>query len=109
MLLPAGWSFAASTGDVGAVNPSAGGGILADWIWASPPAGSISFTWTENVRTGTTGRVALVAGAEVRQSGATIPLLAQPAPLSLVTAATRRTADSDGDGKISLFRAHARD
>jgi hypothetical protein len=45
----------------------------------------------------------------VRQSGATIPLLAQPAPLSLVTAATRHTADSDGDGKISLFRAHARD
>lgn len=37
------------------------------------------------------------------QSGATIPLIAQPDPLVVASITTRHSADSNGDGKIDLF------
>ena len=102
VLLPAGWSFASSTGDTGAVKPALGATNLLDWSWATPPASPIAFTYTLNVPAGVTGTHPLTASVTWVQSGTTIPLLGQPDPVMVSAAATRHAADSDGDGRLSL-------
>ena len=103
VLLPAGWTFASSSNDTGATKPTVGAGSLAEWNWATVPASPFTFTYTLNVPAGTTGAVALVASANLVQSGTSIPLLAQPDPLLLGNAADKHSADTDGDNVISLF------
>ncbi len=103
VLLPAGWSFASSTGDAGATKPTVGAINVLDWTWATPPASPITFTYLLNVPAGVSGTYPLTASVTWVQSGTTIPLLGLPAPLMVAAASTRHAADSDGDSRISLI------
>jgi hypothetical protein len=103
VLLPAGWTVASSSGPAPTSSPASGAANLAEWSWSSPPTGPLAFSYTLNVPAGTTGNVSLVASASVVQSGATIPLIAQPDLLVVASLTTRHAADSNGDGKIDLF------
>ncbi len=103
VLLPAGWTFASSSGLAATTSPAPGATNLAEWTWSTPPTSPLVFSYTLNVPAGTTANVSLVASASVVQSGATIPLIAQPDPLVVASITKRHSADSNGDGKIDLF------
>lgn len=103
VLLPAGWTFASSSGVAAATSPVPGAANLAEWTWSTPPASPLTFSYALNVPAGTTNDASLVASASVVQSGATIPLIAQPDPLVVASITKRHSADSNGDGQIDLF------
>jgi len=103
VVLPAGWSFAASSGDTGSIKPVLGTTGLLQWSWASIQASPIAFTYTLNVPAGTTGDKQLAALVSLVQSGATIPLLGLPDPLIVRDFTGRHSADTSGDFRIGLL------
>ena len=103
VLLPTGWSFAASSGDAGSVKPAVGTTSLLQWSWASIPASPIKFTYTLNVPAGTIGDAQLAALVSLVQSGATLSLLGQPDPLIVHNFTGKHSADTDGNSRVSLL------
>jgi M6 family metalloprotease-like protein len=103
VLLPTGWSFASDSGIVGATRPSVGTTAVLDWTWTSVPASPVTFTYTLNVPTGTTGDKEIVAVASLGLSSGPASVLVKPDPLVIGPATSRHTADTNGDGKLSLL------
>lgn len=103
--LPPGWSFAsvAMAGAPQVVPPAGSTGTL-DFAWTTVPDGQVQFTYTLNVPAGTTGDQTIAGQALLRVSGAaveTLPIL--PDPLVVPRQPERHSADSNQDGRISLF------
>jgi hypothetical protein len=101
VLLPAGWSFASSSGSTGNVAPTVGQTGELDWAWSTIPASPVSFTYTLNVPAGQTGAQQIVALVGV-SNGASLQFLAQPDPL-MVPQLLYHSADESQNGKISLL------
>ncbi len=100
--LPARWSYASSDGMVATTSPGVGATGLVEWSWSTPPGSPITFSFTLNVPGGTTGVVAFTASPTVLLQGTTVPVQAQPDPLTINPAVGKHSADTDGNGQISL-------
>ena len=61
VLLPTGWSFAASAGSAGDQGPLVGQTSEVYWVWTNIPQSPVSFTYTLNVPAGQAGLPELVA------------------------------------------------
>ncbi|MBI5772005.1 MAG: immunoglobulin domain-containing protein [Verrucomicrobia bacterium] len=106
VLLPDGWSFAATTS--GDSPPQPGDTSVLTWAWLTIPASPHTFTYTLNVPAGATGAQSLVALLQFRQNSTLYSLVAKPDPLVL-NKVTFHSADTMGatsgsapDNKISL-------
>ncbi len=102
VLLPEGWTFVSASGAQGGVKPAPNATSLLEWAWTEVPASPLTFSYTLNVPAGVSGDQALSALVSLRLDGPEIKLLALPDPLVL-RRLSAHTADTDGDGKISLF------
>jgi uncharacterized delta-60 repeat protein len=103
VVLPEGWSYASGAGSEGEVKPAVGTTGLLEWSWTTVPASPVSFSFTLNVPAGTTGEKPLQAINLFRQAAGVTNLLVLPDPLLVPLAPERHSADSSGDGRISLF------
>ena len=103
VVLPDGWSYASGAGSEGGVKPTVGTTSLLDWGWTAVPASPVSFSFTLNVPAGTTGEQPLQAINLFRQAAGVSSILVLPDPLLVPVAPERHSADSSGDGRISLF------
>jgi uncharacterized delta-60 repeat protein len=101
--LPAGWSFVSDGGAVGDIKPAVGTTGALDWAWTSPPAGSVTFSYTVAVPSSAVGRKSLAAVALVRPQGggAILQLPARPDPLT-VGLEFVHAADVDQDLRLNL-------
>jgi len=103
VLLPPGWSYASSAGNLGTVKPRSNPpdtGTLS-WAWSDIPESPIEFTYTLNVPAGTTGPQTIAALMLPTQGGTHYMLLAKPDPLT-VDRVSFHSADTNQDGMISL-------
>lgn len=103
VLLPAGWSYASSGGNVGSVKPRSSPpdtGTLS-WAWTDIPDSPIEFTYTLNVPAGTTGPQTIAALMLPTQAGIHYMLLAKPDPL-VIDKVAFHSADTNKDGFIAL-------
>jgi hypothetical protein len=103
VILPAGWSYASSTGAEGDIKPVAGATALAEWAWTTVPASPISFSYTLSVPAGATGDKALQAVLLFRMASGLTHLLVLPDPLVAPNRFNYHSADTNGDGRISLI------
>ena len=101
VLLPTGWSFAASAGSAGDQGPLVGQTSELQWAWTNIPESPLSFTYTLNVPAGQAGLPELVALVGVR-NGTSLQFLATPDPLSVPQVMTHG-ADTDQNYRISLL------
>jgi hypothetical protein len=100
--LPAGWSYASSDGMLATTSPAVDATGLVEWSWSTPPGSPITFSYTLNVPVGATYTAMIRASPSLLVSGTTVTLPAQPDPLTINPAVGKHSADTDGDGKISL-------
>jgi hypothetical protein len=100
VLLPDGWSFASGSDTPGQTKPAVGATGSLVWTWTTIPASPVTFTYTLNVPANASGNQALAAWAIVQLGGDPLQILAKPDPLIVLS--SRHSADSDGDGRISL-------
>ena len=100
VLLPTGWSFAASAGSAGDQGPLVGQTSEVYWVWTNIPQSPVSFTYTLNVPAGQAGLPELVALVGV-SNGTSLQFLATPDPLSVPPVMTHG-ADTDQNYQISL-------
>jgi sugar lactone lactonase YvrE len=103
VLLPDGWSYASSGGSDGDFKPGIGTSGLLEWAWVTMPASPVTFTYTLNVPANASGNQELAALAIMRLGGNPLQILAKPDPLIVAKAPDRHTADTNGDGKLSLL------
>jgi hypothetical protein len=101
VLLPPGWSLAASSAVPGATPPSAGQTDLLEWNWSVPPAGPVAFSYVLNVPVGTSAPRQLAALAGVR-NGDSLQFLVTPDPLTLQPQA-HHSADTDRNARLGLL------
>lgn len=102
VLIPNGWTYVSGGGTEGDVKPAVGTSSLLEWAWSSSQTSPLTFSYTLSVPASQTGQVDLDALVILRNGGDPIQLLANPDPLVLQRTTTH-SADTDGDGKISLF------
>jgi hypothetical protein len=103
VLLPDGWVYASSGGSDGDSKPNIGTSGLLEWAWVAMPASPVTFTYTLNVPANASGNQELAALAIMRLGGNPLQILAKPDPLIVAKAPDRHTADTNGDGKLSLL------
>jgi hypothetical protein len=101
VILPAGWSFASSSGSAGSVAPAVGQASELDWTWSTIPASPVSFTYTLNVPAGQTGTQQIAALVGVN-NGTSQQVLALPDPL-MVPQLLYYSTDENQAGAISLL------
>jgi hypothetical protein len=101
VVLPAGWSFASSSGSAGDTAPSVGQASELDWAWSKIPASPVTFTYTLNVPAGQTGtqQIAALVGVD---NGTSQQTLALPDPL-MVPQLLYYSTDENQTGAISLL------
>lgn len=100
VLLPTGWSFAASAGSAGDQGPLVDQTSEVYWAWTNIPQSPVSFTYTLNVPAGQAGLTELVALVGV-SNGTSLQFLATPDPLGVPQVMTHG-ADTDQNYQISL-------
>lgn len=100
--VPTGWSYAFSSGSQATTAPVVGATGLVEWVWDAPSASPIRFSYTLNVPANASGPSVIAGNVVLLVSGASIPIKAQPESLTFNAAAGKHTADTDGDGRISL-------
>jgi hypothetical protein len=103
VLPPNGWSFASDGGSAGNSKPPVGATDLLEWAWTTTPASPVTFTYTLNVPAGTNGDQEIVALASLGLGSGSASVLVKPDPLVIGPATSRHTADTNGDGKLSLL------
>ncbi|MGD1030286.1 MAG: hypothetical protein ABSA05_04020 [Opitutaceae bacterium] len=101
VVLPAGWSFASSSGNAGNTAPAVGQASELDWAWSTVPASPVSFTYTLNVPAGQTGTQQIAALVGVN-NGTSQQVLALPDPL-MVPQLLYYSTDESQSGSISLL------
>ena len=101
-LLPAGWTFASDTTDNTASAPRANDEDLLEWAWTDAPSSPFEFRYVLNVPAEATTAAEISAMVEARAAGELYQSLANPEPLMIDPAASRHTADTDGDGRLGL-------
>jgi hypothetical protein len=101
VVLPAGWSFASSSGNAGNTAPSVGQASELDWAWSTIPASPVTFTYTLNVPAGQTGTQQIAALVGVN-NGTSQQTLALPDPL-MVPQLLYYSTDENQAGAISLL------
>ncbi|MEY2881946.1 MAG: hypothetical protein RLZZ15_4326 [Verrucomicrobiota bacterium] len=97
-LPPPGFAFLAS--DSADVKPAPGTVDLLEWAWSAVPTSPVTLNYTLAVPAGTTGAPTLT-GLAIARPGP-ILVVASPDPLPL-NPTTRHSADTDGDGRLSLL------
>jgi uncharacterized delta-60 repeat protein len=101
--LPAGWSFASSSGSDGNVKPTAGDTGTIGWAWSTIPTSPVTFTYTLNVPASETIARTITASAIVRLIDSSLPTVTMtPNPLT-VNRLTSHSADTNQDSFISLL------
>jgi uncharacterized delta-60 repeat protein len=100
VLLPAGWSIASTSGNLGEVVPVAGTTDLAEWNWSTPPPSPLAFSYVLNVPTSIIGPPELAALVTVPSGDGLVQLLATPDPLVMTQ---HHSADTNYDLRISLL------
>ncbi|GAB5561010.1 MAG: hypothetical protein SynsKO_26570 [Synoicihabitans sp.] len=100
VLLPEGWSFLSSVGDLSATEkPTVGTNDLVEWRWAIAPESPIEFSYVLSVPSSSRGESELTALVTINQGNQEAMLLARPDPLYLID---KHRADVDGDRRLSL-------
>lgn len=104
VLLPAGWTFVADSGNGAELRPVNGAAGLAEWQWSALPAGSpLTFTYTLAVPSNAKDPQALTAVLQVAQGAVAGLISVTPAPLLIAMGAHPHTADINGDFRLSLL------
>lgn len=103
VLLPSGWSFTSGAGSQGDIAPLAGDTGVLSWAWSTPPASPVTFTYTLHVPSTFTGTASFASLAIVREGGVPIQFMARPDPLLIAQNTAVHSADTNGDGQISLL------
>jgi alpha-tubulin suppressor-like RCC1 family protein len=103
VILPAGWTFAASSGNQGEVKPRTGDSSLLSWAWTAPPASPVEFSYSVNIPASGAGSYSVVSLGIVRQGGVPIQLMARPDPLVFFSELDWHAADTDHNSRLSLF------
>lgn len=102
VVLPAGWTLAASSGDAGAAaRPATGARDLLEWSWSAAPASPVVFGYTLTAPGGETAAREIAALVAARPVDGNIQFLAHPDPLVLARLTTH-AADTNRDFRISL-------
>lgn len=102
VLIPEGWSLVSVTGSEGDIKPAPGATQLLEWAWTNEPPGPVSFNYTLKPPLNATGDHAVAALVSLRLESNPLQLLAKPDPL-MVRRTVLHSADTSGDGKLSLF------
>ena len=102
-VLPTGWSFVSETGSAAQVKPAAGATQLLTWSWTTIPPSPLAFRFVVAVPAGQSGAQSVASLVNLGLSGPALQLLAQPDPLVVVVGAARHSADTDANGRLSLF------
>jgi len=104
-LLPAGWSFVASSGSVGEIGPKMMQTDSLEWAWTNVPPSPVTFTYTVMAPPSASGPQEFVSIIGVR-NGTNMQFLANPDPLVVspipLPNQSFHSADSNRDNKISL-------
>ena len=101
--LPAGWTYAGTSGSGGIFAPTAGSTGTIAWTWETPPPSPVTFAYTVNVPAGDTGVKGLNAGAVVRAAGGAYTVTTTPNPLLVPPSAVFHSADTNQDMQIGLI------
>ena len=102
-VLPTGWTFVSETGSAAQVKPAVGATNLLTWSWTTIPTSPLNFSFVVAVPAGQSGAQPVASLVNLRLSGPALQLLAQPDPLVVVVGAARHSADTDANGRLSLF------
>lgn len=95
--VPAGWSYASSSGEAGETRPIAGATGNISWAWTTvPPAGSVTLTYTLSVPAGDTATRELTAFAVAHPGSNPVVFAANPHPLN-VSGLVPHSADTNQD------------
>jgi hypothetical protein len=102
--LPAGWSYASSSGtNVPQVAPTPGDTGALSWAYFSTPASPVSFSYTLNAPTDAEGPVQLTSNVLFRDGvNPEQTITVTPSPLTISPAPAFHSADTNGDFKLSL-------
>ncbi len=103
VVLPTGWSFVSDAGSAGDVKPAAGSTGTLGWAWQTPPPSPVVFSYTVNIPSDQAGAKSLTASAIVRNGTSVTTITAAPNPLLVTPMPGYHSADTNLDGKISLF------
>jgi len=99
--IPAGWSYASSSGSQGDQRPSVGSTEILEWAWSTIPTSPVTFSYNLNVPPGESGSKQLTSLAGVR-NGESLQFLARPDNLP-VPQLTSHSADTDQNFRIALL------
>lgn len=100
--LPPGWSYVSDTATSAAARPAAGATGTIEWAWSEVPAGgTLNFTFTASVPSGSSGDRTVTARGLVRFESGLVTTLAAPSPL-VINQLTSHTADLNADNRLDL-------
>jgi Immunoglobulin I-set domain len=102
VLLPSGWNLKTSSGDEGALRPTAGTTDLLEWTWLSLPASPFTFGYVLNTPEGSAGDKQVSALVSLQNGETAVQITAKPDPL-IVPQLVAHSADVDRNLKISLL------
>jgi hypothetical protein len=101
-LLPLGWSFVGTAGDVGDVRPQTGATDFLEWAWTSFPLSPVRFSFSIKAPAGAVGAHEVASLVSFVRAGSVAQILAKPDPLVLLPVGWH-SADTNRDSRISLF------
>lgn len=100
VLLPEGWSLAASdSDDTATTKPVPGTSDLAEWTWSGLAEGPLAFSYVLHAPSPTAGLGEIASLVSVQRDGVALEFLAKPDPIQL---RSHHSADTNGDSRLSL-------